>query len=77
VPQGARGPVPVGELTLRSEVTRPGRSVELVEAVLTAGGRTPPAAPPGGSAAPPAPPSRRADRRPARPAGPVRYIIVR
>nr|WP_232794352.1 MULTISPECIES: thioesterase family protein [Pseudofrankia] len=33
------GPVPVGELSLRSQVARPGRSVELVEAVLTAGGR--------------------------------------
>ena len=33
------GPIPVGELTLRSQVVRPGRSVELVEAVLTAGGR--------------------------------------
>lgn len=33
------GPVPVGELTLRAEVTRPGRSVELVEAVLSADGR--------------------------------------
>ena len=33
------GPVPVGELQLRSRVIRPGRSVELVEAVLAAGGR--------------------------------------
>ena len=33
------GPIPVGELTLRSRVVRPGRSVELVEAALTAGGR--------------------------------------
>ncbi len=33
------GPVPVGELQLRSRVARPGRSVELVEAVLSAGGR--------------------------------------
>ena len=33
------GAVPVGELQLRSRVARPGRSVELVEAVLTAGGR--------------------------------------
>ena len=33
------GPVPVGELTLRSRVARPGRSVELVEAVLSAQGR--------------------------------------
>ena len=33
------GPVPVAELVLRSRVTRPGRSVELVEAVLSAAGR--------------------------------------
>ena len=33
------GPVPVGELEVRSRVARPGRSVELVEAVLSAGGR--------------------------------------
>ena len=33
------GAVPVGELELRSRVARPGRSVELVEAVLAAGGR--------------------------------------
>ena len=33
------GAVPVGELELRSRVARPGRSVELVEAVLSAGGR--------------------------------------
>ena len=33
------GPVPVGELELTSRVTRPGRSVELVEATLSAGGR--------------------------------------
>lgn len=33
------GPVPVGELTLRSRMVRPGRSVELVQAVLAAGGR--------------------------------------
>lgn len=33
------GAVPVGELELRSRVLRPGRSVELVEAVLAAGGR--------------------------------------
>ena len=33
------GPVPVGELTLTSRVTRPGRSVELVEATLSAAGR--------------------------------------
>ena len=33
------GAVPVGELVLRSQVTRPGRSVELVQAVLSANGR--------------------------------------
>lgn len=33
------GPVPVGELELNARVVRPGRSVELVEAVLAAGGR--------------------------------------
>ena len=33
------GAVPVGELVLSSRVTRPGRSVELVQAVLSAGGR--------------------------------------
>jgi hypothetical protein len=33
------GPIPVGELGLRSRVVRPGRSVELVEAVLSAGAR--------------------------------------
>ena len=33
------GPVPVAELALRSRVSRPGRSVELVEAALSAGGR--------------------------------------
>ena len=33
------GPVPVAELELRSRVVRPGRSVELVEAALSAGGR--------------------------------------
>lgn len=33
------GPVPVGDLELVSRVTRPGRSVELVQAVLSAGGR--------------------------------------
>ncbi len=33
------GPVPVGEIEVRSRVLRPGRSVELVEAVLSAGGR--------------------------------------
>ena len=33
------GPVPVGDLELRAELMRPGRSVELVEAVLSAGGR--------------------------------------
>jgi hypothetical protein len=33
------GAVPVAELTVRATVTRPGRSVELVEAVAAAGGR--------------------------------------
>lgn len=33
------GPIPVAELTVRSRVLRPGRSVELVEAVLSADGR--------------------------------------
>jgi hypothetical protein len=33
------GAVPVGEVAVRSRVLRPGRSVELVEAVLSAGGR--------------------------------------
>ena len=33
------GPVPVGELTGTAAVTRPGRSVELVESALAAGGR--------------------------------------
>ena len=33
------GPVPVAELEVRSRVVRPGRSVELVEAELEAGGR--------------------------------------
>jgi hypothetical protein len=33
------GPIPVGELAVSSRVVRPGRSVELVEAVLSAGGR--------------------------------------
>ena len=33
------GPVPVGELALRVRMARPGRSVELVEAALSAGGR--------------------------------------
>jgi hypothetical protein len=33
------GPIPVDELELRSRVLRPGRSVELVEAALSAGGR--------------------------------------
>lgn len=33
------GPVPLGELTVQSRVARPGRSVELLEAVLVAGGR--------------------------------------
>jgi Thioesterase-like superfamily len=33
------GAIPVGELELRSRMVRPGRSVELVEAALSAGGR--------------------------------------
>jgi Acyl-CoA thioesterase C-terminal domain/Acyl-CoA thioesterase N-terminal domain len=33
------GPVPVGELELRTRVMRPGRSVELLESVAHAGGR--------------------------------------
>ncbi|HEY1916767.1 MAG TPA: thioesterase family protein [Streptosporangiaceae bacterium] len=33
------GPVPVGELELRTRVVRPGRSVELLESVAHAGGR--------------------------------------
>ncbi len=33
------GPVPVGDLRVRSRVARPGRRVELVEAVIEAGGR--------------------------------------
>jgi Thioesterase-like superfamily len=33
------GAIPVGELELRARVVRPGRSVELVEAVASAGGR--------------------------------------
>jgi hypothetical protein len=33
------GPVPVGEVAVEARVVRPGRSVELVEAVLRAGGR--------------------------------------
>ncbi|WP_243788814.1 thioesterase family protein [Saccharopolyspora gloriosae] len=33
------GPVPVDELTVRSEVLRPGRSVQLISAELSAGGR--------------------------------------
>lgn len=33
------GPVPVGEVTVRARMLRPGRSVELVEAVLSADGR--------------------------------------
>ena len=33
------GPVPVDEVEVRARVLRPGRSVELVEAVLSAGGR--------------------------------------
>jgi hypothetical protein len=34
------GPVPVGELEVQAAVVRPGRSVELLEAELRAGGRT-------------------------------------
>jgi hypothetical protein len=34
------GPIPVAELDLRSQVVRPGRSVDLVEAELVAAGRT-------------------------------------
>src|SRR5262245_39733345 len=34
------GPVPVGDLTIRTRLVRSGRSVELVEAELEAGGRT-------------------------------------
>ena len=33
------GPIPVGELTVRARVVRQGRSVELLEAALSAGGR--------------------------------------
>jgi hypothetical protein len=33
------GPVPVGEVSVRARMLRPGRSVELVEAVLSADGR--------------------------------------
>lgn len=33
------GPVPVGELTVRARVARPGRRVELLEAAVEAGGR--------------------------------------
>jgi hypothetical protein len=33
------GPVPVGEIGVEARVVRPGRSVEMVEAVLTGGGR--------------------------------------
>jgi hypothetical protein len=32
------GPIPVGELTARARVVRAGRSVELLEAALSAGG---------------------------------------
>ena len=32
-------PIPVGEIEIRARVARPGRSVQLLEAVLTAGGR--------------------------------------
>jgi len=33
------GPVPIGHLTVTAEVVRPGRSVELVEGTMAAGGR--------------------------------------
>ncbi|HEX3811880.1 MAG TPA: thioesterase family protein [Mycobacteriales bacterium] len=33
------GPIPVAELTVRAEIVRPGRSVELIEAELSAGDR--------------------------------------
>ncbi len=33
------GPVPVGELSVAARLVRPGRSVELLEASMTAGGR--------------------------------------
>ena len=33
------GPIPVGEITVAARVTRPGRSVELLEATASAGGR--------------------------------------
>ena len=33
------GPIPVGELQVQARMVRPGRSVELVEAVLSAEGR--------------------------------------
>ena len=33
------GPVPIGELVVRTEVERPGRSVELLAGSLAAGGR--------------------------------------
>jgi hypothetical protein len=33
------GPIPVGEIGVRARVVRPGRSVELLEAAATAGGR--------------------------------------
>jgi hypothetical protein len=33
------GPIPVGELTVTARVVRPGRSVEMLEASLSAGGR--------------------------------------
>jgi hypothetical protein len=33
------GAIPVDDLELRSRMLRPGRSVELVEAALSAGGR--------------------------------------
>ena len=64
------GPVPVGELDLRVRVARPGRSVELLEAALSAGGRDcarasawrvrrtdAPAVPPRAAPPPPLPPA--------------------
>ena len=72
------GPVPVGEVAVRASVARPGRSVELLEATLSADGRAAvaarawrvarrgaPAA--GGDAAAPVPP------RPAGPAPPALF----
>lgn len=33
------GAIPVGELTVQARLTRPGRSVQFLEAVASAGGR--------------------------------------